>query len=60
MLERFFPNYYTDKVSDLEIAFFTERKIKGIIIDIDNTLIDYYENITEDTFEVIWPKSFQN
>ena len=53
MLERFFPNYYTDKVSDLEIAFFTERKIKGIIIDIDNTLIDYYENITEDTLKWI-------
>ena len=29
MLERFFPNYYTDKVSDLEVSFFTERKIKG-------------------------------
>jgi len=53
MLERFFPNYYTDKVSDLKVEFFTERKIKGILIDIDNTLIDYYENITEDTLKWI-------
>lgn len=53
MIERFFPNYYTDKVSDLKLSFFTERKIKGIIIDIDNTLIDYYENITDDTLQWI-------
>lgn len=53
MLERFFPNYYTDKVSDLKTEFFTERKIKGILIDIDNTLIDYYENIAEDTLQWI-------
>jgi len=51
MLERFFPNYYADKVSDLKIEFFKERKIKGILIDIDNTLIDYYENMTEDTLK---------
>ena len=31
MLERFFPNYYTDKVSDLKIEFFTEKNIKGVL-----------------------------
>lgn len=53
MIERFFPNEYKKKVSDIDIENLTRRGIKGILVDIDNTLVDYNQNIDETTFEWI-------
>lgn len=49
MIERFFPNQYEDKISNIDIEKLMRKGIKGLLIDIDNTLIDYYENIEKDT-----------
>lgn len=51
MLERFFPNEYKDKVSDIDVDNLVKMGIKGVLVDIDNTLIDYYENVTPETYE---------
>lgn len=45
----FYPKGYFKKVSEISIDYLKENKIKGLILDVDNTLIDYYKNISEDT-----------
>lgn len=51
MIERFFPNEYKAKVYDIDVDNLVKMGIKGILVDIDNTLIDYYENIASETYE---------
>lgn len=41
----FYPDYYCDKVTDITIDLLEENGIKGLILDVDNTLIDYDRNI---------------
>lgn len=41
MIERLFPDKYFKKVEDIDINELKKANIKGLIIDIDNTLIDY-------------------
>ena len=36
-----YPNRYIDKVTDIDVKFLEENSIKGLILDVDNTLIDY-------------------
>lgn len=45
----FYPKGYFKKVSEISIEYLKENKIKGLILDVDNTLIDYYKNISEET-----------
>ena len=45
----FYPKGYFNKVSEIGIEYLKENNIKGLILDVDNTLIDYYRNISEDT-----------
>ena len=40
-----YPNRYIDKVTDIDVKFLEENSIKGLILDVDNTLIDYNKNI---------------
>ena len=47
----FYPNGYFNKVSEISLEYLKENNIKGLILDVDNTLIDYYRNIGEDTIE---------
>ncbi|MBQ7667763.1 MAG: YqeG family HAD IIIA-type phosphatase [Clostridia bacterium] len=53
MIERFFPDMYVKKVEDINFDNLKNKGIKGMILDIDNTLIDYYKNIRESTIEWI-------
>jgi len=39
MLEIFFPEITVDKIQDLNLDLLTKKKIKGLILDIDNTLV---------------------
>lgn len=39
-----YPDIYLYKVTDIKIEFLRENQIKGIILDVDNTLIDYDKN----------------
>lgn len=53
MLERFFPNEYKKKVSDIDVKNLSKLGIKGVLVDIDNTLVDYEQNIDPNTFKWI-------
>ena len=43
----FYPNAYFNKVEEITIEFLQRNKIKALILDIDNTLIDYNHVMTE-------------
>ena len=40
-----YPNEYKDSVKDIDIEFLKRNNIKALILDVDNTLIDFYRNI---------------
>jgi HAD superfamily phosphatase (TIGR01668 family) len=39
MINRFFPTLYLDKVQDIDLDWLKKKNIKGLILDIDNTLV---------------------
>lgn len=41
-----YPNSYFKSVDKITIEFLKKNKIKALILDVDNTLIDYYKNIS--------------
>lgn len=43
----FYPDYYCDKVTDITIDLLKENQIKGMMLDVDNTLIDFDKNLLE-------------
>ena len=47
----FYPKGYFNKVSEISLEYLKENNIKGLILDVDNTLIDYYRNMSEETVE---------
>lgn len=51
MIRRFYPNHYIDSIFDLSIPKLKKEGIKGVIFDIDNTLVPY--DIEEPTDEII-------
>ena len=52
-----YPKGYFTKVEDITINYLLENKIKVLILDVDNTLIDYYQNLTEDVIQ--WTKNLK-
>lgn len=44
---RLYPNLYLENISEITIEILNENNIKGLILDIDNTLIDYDKNLPE-------------
>ena len=40
-----YPDKYFDKVTDITVDFLHENNIKGLVLDIDNTLIDFDKNM---------------
>lgn len=42
MVQKFFPDILMDKTQDISLAFLQERSIRGLILDIDNTLVPNY------------------
>lgn len=47
----FYPKGYFNKVSEISLEYLKENNIKGLILDVDNTLIDYYKNMSDDTIK---------
>lgn len=43
----FYPKVYLKRVTEFNMEMIRKNKIKGIILDVDNTLIDYYKNMLE-------------
>lgn len=52
-----YPNIYFTSVLDIKIEFLIKNKIKVLILDVDNTLIDYYKKMSDDV--VSWAKELQ-
>lgn len=42
-----YPNIYLKNVKEITLTLLNQNNIKGIILDVDNTLIDYYKNMPE-------------
>lgn len=51
MIKRLFPHQYVQSIFDINITTLKEAGVKGIIFDIDNTLVPY--DIPEPTKEII-------
>lgn len=43
-----YPNAYFNKVEEITIEFLQKNRIKALILDVDNTLIDYQKNLSKD------------
>ena len=53
-----YPKGYFNKVSEITIEYLQENQIKGLILDVDNTLIDFYKNLSPETIE--WATNLKN
>ena len=42
-----YPNVYFDKIEKITIEFLQKNKIKALILDMDNTLINYKKEMPE-------------
>lgn len=40
-----YPKLYVDNVKEITFELLQQNSIKGLILDVDNTLIDYYKNM---------------
>ena len=56
-MKKLYPNIYLKKVEDITIQTLIKNKIKLLILDVDNTLIDYYQNLSENI--VSWTKEMK-
>ena len=43
----FYPKAYLDGVKEITIDFLNENNIKALILDVDNTILDFDKNIPE-------------
>ena len=57
MLKILYPNAYLKNVQQITMEFLTKNNIKALILDVDNTLIDYYKNLSDGVIE--WAKELQ-
>lgn len=56
-MKKLYPNIYVKKVQDITIQTLIKNKIKLLILDVDNTLIDYYKNLSEEVIK--WTKEMK-
>lgn len=49
-----YPNAYFNKVEEITIEFLQKNKIKVLLLDVDNTLIDYQKKLSDNV--VNWAK----
>ena len=42
-----YPKLYCQKVTDIEVEYLKENNINALILDVDNTLLDFDLNIVE-------------
>ena len=52
-----YPKADFKKVSEITLDFLNQNRIKALILDVDNTLIDYYNNLSEET--IYWIKKLK-
>ena len=44
-----YPNSYLKNIKEITLEFLNKNNIKGLILDVDNTLIDYNKNLLDGT-----------
>lgn len=44
-----FPKLYLNNIKEISMQILQEKKLKALILDVDNTLIDYNKNLLEGT-----------
>lgn len=54
---KLYPNELLNKVEEITIQFIQKNKLKALILDVDNTLIDYNKNLSESKIE--WAKNLK-
>lgn len=52
-----YPKIIFNKVEEINIEFLNKNKIKALILDVDNTLIDIDKNLTEEVIK--WAKDLK-
>jgi hypothetical protein len=46
-----YPKFYLNSVKDIDVEFVKKNNIKGLLLDVDNTLIDIDRNLLDGTVE---------
>ncbi len=54
----FYPDLYLDSVKNISPELLKKNNLKGLILDVDNTLIDYYRNLVTGAEE--WCEELKN
>ena len=53
-----YPNAHFQNVREIKLDFLKKNKIKALILDVDNTLIDFDKNLEDGTVE--WAEELKN
>ena len=53
-----YPDAHLNNVREITTNFLQDNKINALILDVDNTLIDYDKNLPEETIE--WAKELKS
>ena len=56
-MKNLYTKLYLKKLEDIKIETLIKNKIKLLILDVDNTLIDYYKNLSEEVIN--WAKEMK-
>ena len=56
-MSKLYPNELLNKVEEITIQFIQKNKLKALILDVDNTLIDYNKNLSEE--KIAWAKNLK-
>ena len=56
-MSNIYPNELLNKVEEITIQFIQKNKLKALILDVDNTLIDYNKNLSNEKLE--WAKNLK-
>ena len=54
----FYPNEYLKNIQEISIDLLNKNNIKALILDVDNTLIDFYKNMPDGTKQ--WCENLKN
>lgn len=52
-----YPKIYINKVQEITYEYLNQKGIRALILDVDNTLIDYKKNLSEEIIR--WAKDIQ-
>ena len=52
-----YPDLYLESITNINPELLKKNNIRGLILDVDNTLIDYYKNLSEETIN--WVKDLK-